>query len=91
MTTTTTTLTAEKLSTASISSIARFIRSDWKKVYFGAVPYLEAMSTMETIDDNYGCDTGVSIVVYFLSNASGYRGDNAKLIKAELKKRAGIK
>ena len=86
-----TTLTAEKLATAGLASIARFIRSDWKNVNFAAKPYLDAMASMGSIDENYGCDTGVSIVVYFLSNASGYRGDNAKLIKAELKKRAGIK
>ena len=65
--------------------IAREIRRTWKNVYFGAVPYLDAMSTLNKVTDNYVMDSGKSIVLYFLSNASGWRGDDAKRIKAELK------
>jgi len=65
--------------------IASEIRKDWKKVYFGAVPYLDAMSTLDSIEDNYIMDSGKSIVLYFLSNASTWRGETAKRIKAELK------
>lgn len=32
-----------------------------------------------------------SIVLYFLSNATTWRGDDARRIKAELKKLAGVK
>jgi hypothetical protein len=74
-----------------LSQIAREIKKDWQKVYFGAVPYLNAMCTLHDIKDNFGYDSGKSIVLYFLSNASTWRGDNAKRIKAELKKMAGIK
>lgn len=69
-----------------INEIAAEIRSDWKKPYFGAVPYLDAMSTLNSVNDNYGWDSGRSIVNYFLANASTWRGDTAKRIKAELKK-----
>lgn len=69
----------------SISAIAREIKTDWKKPYFGAVPYLNAMSSLDTIKDNYYLDSGESIVMYFLSNAHTWRGANAKRIKAELK------
>lgn len=65
--------------------IAREIRKDWKKVYFGAEPYLDAMSTIGDINESYGWDTARSIVIYFLGNASTWRGDKAKEIKAELK------
>jgi len=65
--------------------IASEIRKDWKKVYFGAVPYLDAMSSLDSIEDNYIMDSGKSIVLYFLSNASTWRGETAKRIKAELK------
>jgi hypothetical protein len=65
--------------------IAREIRRTWKNVYFGAVPYLDAMSTLNKVTDNYVMDSGKSIVLYFLSNASGWRGDDAKRIKSELK------
>jgi len=71
--------------TRSLSEIAREIRNDWKPVYFGAVPYLQAMQTLDSIDDDYGMDSAKSIVLYFLSNASTWRGETAKRIKAELK------
>jgi hypothetical protein len=64
--------------------IAKEIRSDWKKVYFGAVPYLQAMATMDSIDDDYGDDSAKSIVMYFLSNATSWKGEVAKKVKKEL-------
>ena len=69
----------------SLSSIAREIRADWKKPYFGAVPYLDAMLSLNSIRDDYYYDSGRSIVVYFLANANTYRGETAKRIKLELK------
>ena len=71
--------------TRPISTIAREIKSDWNKVYFGAVPYLDAMQSLNSIDDNYMYDTGKSVVRYFLANAGTWRGDKARAIKAELK------
>ncbi len=65
--------------------IASEIRKDWKKVNFAAKPYLEAMSDLGAISDNYGCDSGRSIVAYFLGNAGSWRGEVAKRVKAELK------
>jgi len=70
-----------------LSQIAREVRKHWKKVYFGAVPYLEAMETMRSVDDDYGCDSGRDIVARFLSNANSFRGPVARAIKDELKKR----
>ncbi len=75
----------------SLSEIVREIKKDWTNVYFGAVPYLNAMGTLNSIKDDYGMDSGKSIVLYFLSNASTWRGSKAKEIKVELKKMAGIK
>lgn len=75
----------------SISVIAREIKQDWKKVYFGAVPYLEAMYSLETKEDTYGCDSAKEIVLYFLSNATTWKGDKAREIKKELKSIVGIK
>ena len=76
--------------TRNLSEIAREIRSNWRKsisgtdLNFGARPYLDAMSGMGQITDNYGYDSGRSIVAYFLSNASTWRGETAKRIKKEL-------
>lgn len=75
----------------SLSTIAREIKADWKKPYFGAVPYLDAMSQLGTIQDKYGLDDAQSIVLYFLSNANTWRGDTARRVKAELKRMAGLK
>lgn len=65
--------------------IAREIRKDWTKVSPYAAPYLQAMFCLESITDNYGFDSGRSIVSYFLANAGTWRGETAKRIKAELK------
>jgi hypothetical protein len=65
--------------------IAAEIRRDWKKVNYAAKPYLDAMGSLDTINDNYGYDSGKSVVLYFLSNAASWRGEVAKRIKAELK------
>ena len=74
-----------------IYTIAKEIRKTWPKVYFGAVPYLDAMQTLFTKDDAYGLDSGKEIVLRFLCNASTWRGEDAKRIKAELKKIYNIK
>lgn len=74
-----------KIEQRSIAVIAREIRKDWKKVYFGAVPYLDAMSQLDTVDEKFGYDNAKDIVRYFLANASGWRGEVARRVKAELK------
>ena len=84
-------LKGDMMETRLLSDIARDIRADWKVPYFGAVPYLDAMSTLGSIDDTYGMDDAKYIVVYFLSNATTWRGPVARDIKKELKKLAGIK
>lgn len=66
-------------------TIAADIRKHWPNVYFGARPYLNAMGTLTTIKDRYGLDSAESVVQYFLANASTWRGEDARRIKAELK------
>lgn len=76
-----------------IREIAHDIRADWKRPYFGAVPYLDAMDALNDITDPYGAEDAATMVVYFLSNASTWRGETARRIKAELNamcKRAGV-
>jgi hypothetical protein len=68
----------------SLSAIARDIRKHWPKVNFAAVPYLEAMGSLETIQDRFYSDDAKTIVIYFLGNATTWRGPEAKRIKAEL-------
>jgi hypothetical protein len=80
-------MTTEQIKSLPISGIANLIRRDWKNPYFGAVPYINAMAQLHSVDDDYWNDSGKSIILYFLSNASSWRGDVAKLVKAELKRR----
>lgn len=70
--------------TRPIHEIAREIRQDWKKVYFGAVPYLDAMHSLNTITDTYIYDDAKSIIIYFLGNATSWKGETARRVKAEL-------
>ena len=71
--------------------IAREIRKAWTKVSPYAEPYLGAMQSLDTIDDNYYLDSGKSVVLYFLGNANTWRGEDARRIKAELKEMVGLK
>ena len=66
--------------------IANEVRADWgDKIYFGAVPYLHAMSHLTTMIDIYGVESAESIVQYFLANARTWRGETARRVKNELK------
>ena len=68
-----------------LSIIVAEISASWKNVNYAAIPYLSAMRSLNTIDDSYGYDDAKSVVLYFLSNATSWRGDDARRIKAELK------
>lgn len=57
----------------------------WRKPSIHAMPYLSALRSLNTPRDPYGHDSGESIILYFLSNSSGWRGPDAQRLKAELK------
>jgi hypothetical protein len=69
----------------SLSLIAAEIEANWPKVSPYARDYLDAMKTLDKVTDSYYADSGKSIVLYFLSNASSFRGEAARRLKAELK------
>lgn len=71
--------------TRALSEIAQEVRQDWRNVYFGAKPYLDAMSQLTTLTDTYGADSARTIVSYFLANATSWRGETARRVKADLK------
>jgi ribosomal protein L31 len=68
-----------------LHEIAREIRSDWSSPYFGAVPYLDALRSLDQITDRFYEDTAEDVVMYLLANLSTWRGDTARRVKAELK------
>lgn len=90
------------LETLSISNLASRIIMDmegiakakhkyWRAAFPYAAPYADAMMSLQTVNDHYGFDSGFEIVARFLSNASTWKGETAKAIKAELRKRIGLK
>ena len=68
-----------------LHEIAREISRTWKSPNYAARPYLDAMRSLSSVSDSYGCEDGKGIVLYFLANAGSWRGPDAKRIKAELK------
>ena len=66
--------------------IAADIRADWKHVYYGARPYLDALDELDRVTDIYGVESARWIVLYFLSNASTWKGSKAREIKSELRR-----
>jgi hypothetical protein len=77
--------------TRPLYEIAGEIKRDWKPVHAYAVPYVNAMQSLDSIEDNYIMDSGKEIVLRFLGNAGTWRGETAKRVKLELKKMAGLK
>lgn len=80
--------------TRPLYEIANEILADIRTQYAGkaepnwlgyAMPYLEPMLSLYSIEDNYYYDSGKSVVLYALSNLGQWRGEKARAIKAELK------
>jgi len=75
------------LENMTLQQIASLIGGSWRPVNYGAKPYLDAMYQLDDIKQNYGADSGISVVLYFLSNAQTWRGPVARQVKKELKRR----
>ena len=68
-----------------VSEIAHAIAKDWAKPSPYALDYLNAMKSISSVEENYYADSAKSVILYFLANASTYRGENARAYKAILK------
>lgn len=77
--------TQETSSQRLLWKIAKEIEKDWKKVNYAARPYLDAMFSLNTVGESFGADSAESVVAYFLSNATTWRGETARRVKQELK------
>lgn len=49
-----------------------------------ARPYARAMLSLQSCEETYGLESGDMIVRGFLANVGSWRGEDARLIKAEL-------
>lgn len=75
-----------------LGQLAYVARNDWgDKVHYAAKPYLAAMLGLKTLDDKYMLESARSVVLYFLSNAGHWRGQVARDVKKELKRRLAEK
>lgn len=69
-----------------LSTIAEEIYETWgAKISEHALPYLEPMLRLTHVTDTIGHDNAEMVLRYFLNNAKGWRGEDAKRIKAELR------
>ena len=85
MTTQTTNTIMNTQTTRDLQTICREIYQDWgTRVNYAAKPYLQAMNSIHTVQDKHGYDSAHSIISYFLANATSWRGDVARRVKAEL-------
>lgn len=70
-----------------ISLIRRDLRMQGKPVPPAAAPYMDALSGMSDLSEPYMAEDGYGIANYMLGNLSTYRGEIAKLVKTEFKRR----
>ena len=68
-----------------IKEIAQDIRKEWKNPSEFALPYLNAMDKLNTIEDHYYLDDAYEIVLRFLCNAGSFKGEAARKLKKELR------
>ena len=73
-----------KTETRPLRTIAQEILREWKPLHYTAKPYVEALLSLDSIEENYLYDSARSVVSYFLANASTWRGETARRIKKEL-------
>lgn len=57
----------------------------WRQKFCYAVPYLEALGNLDSVNENYGWDNGRTLVNYLLANLNTYKGEKAKEFKSLLK------
>lgn len=84
-------LLTQQVKTAPLSQLADLARRHWKPMFYGAVPYVNALLQCPTINSTYGIESAEHLVLAFLANARTWRGPIARVVKAELKRRAGVK
>lgn len=71
----------------SLGKLAGVIQRQWSNMPEGVKPYLAALFTLKSVQDRYGFDSGRSIVSQLLSHMAGWKGETAREVKAELRRR----
>jgi hypothetical protein len=86
-------MTDEDLRHADLQQIVGWIYADWQAVNPSAASYLHALDVNDCreLADPVGNETAEVQLGYFLTHAAGWRGSRARAIKAELRRRLGLK
>ena len=85
---------AAPVQTRFLYEVAEEIKSDWPAAQNPRHPaghYVNAMGELRYITDTYYADDARTVVLYFLSNAGGWRGTVAQRVKKELKALCGLR
>jgi len=77
------------LSSKTINEIGFLIERSWINPFYGAIPYMKAMQRI--VNGAFYQDDEETIILYFLSNARTWKGETAREVKKELKRRVNIK
>lgn len=77
------------LTDATPFELAELIEADpaYESARWCAGPYVQALGTLENVNDGYGADYPGSVKAYLLGNLTQWRGPVARAVKAELKRR----
>jgi hypothetical protein len=81
------------LPSADLQQIVAIAYSDWDAIDPYLAVYLHALDVNDCheLDDPVGNETADIQLRYFLSHASGWRGQTARVVKAELRRRHGLR
>ena len=81
------------LSTADVQQLIALIYSDWDAINPYAASYLHALDINDCheLEDPVGNETADIQLRYFLTHASAWRGQTARAVKTELRRRLGLR
>ncbi len=68
--------------------VARKMREASPNTWAAYAPYFVPLAQMDTADEEYGADSGLSVVLYAIGNWAGARGKLAAWCRAMLKRHA---
>ncbi len=81
------------LTSADLQQLIALIYDDWETINPSAAAYLNALDVNDCheLNDRVGNETADLQVRYFLTHAAGWHGSTARAVKAELRRRLGLR
>lgn len=81
------------LGSLDVQQIVALVYDDWDDVHPSAATYLNALDVNDCreLADPVGNETADLQLRYFLAHAASWRGETARAVKAELRRRLGLR